>query len=234
MRKTSVCRFVLFLAAVLVVGQPNLLFADGTSKLNESAQVLREIESIPEKGIPPQLFRNAYAIAVIPGLIKAGFIAGIRYGTGVLSINQGGKWSNPLFISMGGGSIGFQAGAESTDIVLVFKTPRGIEAIKKGKFTLGADIAVAAGPVGRHAEASTDVQLRAEIYAYSRSRGLFGGVAIEGAVLQIDHDANGQFYGSKGWNPDDILAARVKAPVAANNFKKLLQTYSGSGGKKHR
>lgn len=231
-RKKKVSVLFLLIAAAAMLLQPIPALADANSKLAEASAVLQEIMAIPETGIPPQLFRNAYGIAVIPGLIKAGFIVGGRYGTGVLSVNNGGHWSNPVFISMGGGSVGFQIGAESTDIILVFKTARGIQAIKNGKFTLGADLSVAAGPVGRHAEAGTDVQLKAEIYSYSRSRGLFGGVAVEGAVISVNDDANAAFYGKKGNNSDDILAGRVKASGEAAHFKQVLQRYSGGKGKK--
>jgi len=234
MRWNLLVRFLPLFAAALMALQPAVaVAANETSKVSDSANVLREIMAIPETEIPPQLFRSAYGIAVIPGLLKAGFIVGARFGSGVLSVNRGGKWSDPVFISMGGGSFGFQIGAQSTDIILVFKTARGVDAIKSGKFTLGADIAVAAGPVGRHAEASTDIQLRAEIYSYSRSRGVFAGVALEGAVLGVDQDADLAFYGPKGANPDDILAGRVKTPQAAVQFKQVLQKNTGtSKGKK--
>ena len=228
MRQKGFSRFILVLAAAALVVQPALSIASEASKLDEATAVLREIMSIPEKEIPPQLFRNAHGIAIIPGLIKAGFFVGGRFGTGVLSVNHGGKWSPPVFIALTGGSFGLQIGAESTDIILVFKTARGIDAIRRGKFTLGADIAVAAGPVGRHAEAATDVELKAEIYSYSRSRGLFGGIALEGAVLQIDRDANISSYGRKGSNPDDILAGRVKASASALRRRMRFSTVRAS------
>ncbi len=229
MRRKGFSRFILVLAAVAMVAQPSLSIASEASKLIEATAVLREIMAIPEKEIPPQLFRNAHGIAIIPGLLKAGFIVGGRYGTGVLSVNHGGKWSTPVFVSLTGGSFGLQIGAESTDIILVFKTQRGIDAIRNGKFTLGADISAAAGPVGRHAEAGTDIQLKAEIYSYSRSRGLFGGIALEGAGLQIDRDADIVYYGKKGANPDDILANRVKAPSEASGFRQALQSHMRGG-----
>ncbi|MHC1724523.1 MAG: lipid-binding SYLF domain-containing protein [Syntrophobacteraceae bacterium] len=218
----------LALAMLTMLAHPDLSSAeDATSKLIQAGEVLREIQAIPEKGIPPQLFRNAYGIAIIPGMLKAGFIGGIRFGTGVLSVNRGGRWSAPVFISMGGGSFGLQIGAQSTDIILIFKTARGIDKIRDGKFTLGADASVAAGPVGRHAEAGTDIQLRAEIYSYSRSRGLFGGVAIEGAALSVDNDKNAAFYG-KPVTADQIFAGKVKEPKAAATYRKSLARYSGA------
>ncbi len=220
-------RFIFILGAAVFFLQPTLGLASEASKLSDSAAVLKEITSIPEREIPPQLLRNAHGIAIIPGLLKAGFLVGARYGTGVLSVNRGGKWSNPVFIMLAGGSFGLQIGAESTDIILIFKTARSVEAITRGKFTLGADISVAAGPVGRHAEAGTDIVLKAEIYSYSRSRGVFGGIALEGAVLEINYDANEAFYGRKGLHPDDIVYGKVKAPAAAGKFRQTLQRYLG-------
>jgi len=223
MKKNAISGIALLMAAFFAT-QPDLSLADA-SKLNDAGAVLREIQAIPETEIPPELFRNTQGIAIIPGLIKAGFIVGARYGTGVLAANLGGRWSAPVFITMGGGSFGFQIGAESTDIVLVFKTARSMQAFRSGKFTLGGDVAVAAGPVGRHAEAATDIELQAEIYAYSRSRGLFGGVAIEGAVLAVDDAENAAFYG-KAVSADEILAGRIKGPEEAASFSGLLQQYS--------
>jgi lipid-binding SYLF domain-containing protein len=223
MRKTNLGAIVLLMGALLAA-LPNISWAD-VYRLDDASAVLREVQAIPETQIPPELFRNANGIAIIPSLLKASFIFGARYGKGVLVANRGGQWTAPVFITMGGPSFGLQAGAESTDIILIFKTERSIQAFRSGKFTLGADVAVAAGPVGRHAEAATDIELRAEIYAYSRSRGLFGGVALEGAVLAIDDDTDAAFYG-RAVNADEILSGRVKAPRAAAAFIDLLQQYS--------
>jgi lipid-binding SYLF domain-containing protein len=163
MRATSL---VLVFAALILfsVAVPSAM-AEGKEgeKVESAATVLDEIMGIPEKGIPPSLLRDAEGIAIVPGLIKVGFVVGGRYGTGVLSIREkNGEWSSPVFVSLAGGSVGWQIGAESTDVVLVFKTRKSIDGIMKGKFTLGADAAVAAGPVGRRAEAATDEKLKAE------------------------------------------------------------------------
>jgi len=163
-----------------------------TATVEEACEVVDALAAIPLKGIPPALFKDAQAIAIIPRVIKAGFLIGGRYGRGVFLVREkGDSWSPPTFISITGGSFGFQAGAQSTDLVLLFKSRAGVERILKGKgkVTLGADLAVAAGPVGRQAEAATDAQLRAEIYSYSRSRGLFAGLALEGAALLVDSAA---------------------------------------------
>ncbi|MBC8207806.1 MAG: lipid-binding SYLF domain-containing protein [Desulfobulbaceae bacterium] len=164
-------------------------------KVHEATVVLNEMSAIPEKSIPPTLLANSYGIIVIPGLIKAGFGIGGRYGTGLLiTRDPKGGWYYPIMVTLTGGSIGWQIGVQSTDVILVFKNPRSIEAIQKGKFTLGADASIAAGPVGRHAEAATDITLKSEIYSYSRSRGLFAGFALEGAVLSIDHESTWNLY----------------------------------------
>jgi lipid-binding SYLF domain-containing protein len=198
------------------------------AKIEDATAVLKQIVSIPEKNIPPALLRNAGGIAIIPGVIKAGFILGGRYGTGVLMVrNEQGGWSYPSFISLTGGSVGWQIGVESIDIILVFKHRRSIDKIVHGKFTLGADASVAAGPVGRQASAATDVQLKSEIYSYSRSRGLFAGLALEGAALQIDEEDNDALYGSKGRNVSNILNDQVttKHPEV-QKLRNLLSEYT--------
>jgi lipid-binding SYLF domain-containing protein len=199
----------------------------GTSKVNDSIDVLEQIMSIPEKGIPPALLKNAHGIAIIPGVIKAGFIIGGKHGTGIVVVRENGGWSNPAFVSITGGSVGWQIGAESTDVILVFKTRRGIDSLLKSKFTLGADAAVAAGPVGRQAGAGTDVQLKAEIYSYSRSRGLFAGISLEGASLKIDDEADDAFYGRDGLRARDIFSDRqLKAPAVVKRLRKVLEKYA--------
>lgn len=198
------------------------------AKINDAIEVLEQIEKIPEKEIPPALLNNAGGIAIIPSVIKAGFIIGGRCGTGVLLMrDKDGRWNDPTFISLTGGSMGWQIGVESIDVILVFKSMRSIENIVKGKFTLGVDASIAAGPVGRQAEAATDVQLKSVIYSYSRSKGLFAGLALEGAALQVDDEANAVFYGSEDIRARDILSNEVPStPPAADTLKKLLGEYT--------
>lgn len=163
-----------------------------TATVEESTEVVDALAAIPLKGIPPALFKDAQGVAIIPGVFKASFIFGGRYGRGVFLVREmNNSWSPPLFVTITGGSFGFQVGAQSTDLILLFKTKASVDRILKGKdkITLGADLAVAAGPVGRQAEAATDAQLRAEIYSYSRTRGLFAGLALEGAALHVDSTA---------------------------------------------
>jgi lipid-binding SYLF domain-containing protein len=166
------------------------------ARAQNAVRVLDDIQAIPESAIPDKLLDEAHAIVVVPDSIKAGLVIGGRRGHGLLSVKRAdGTWSNPSFVSLTGGSIGFQAGVQSADIVLVFRSDRGLESIVNGKFTLGADAGVAAGPVGRNASASTDGEMKAEIWSWSRARGLFAGVALDGAVLAIDDAANEAVYG---------------------------------------
>jgi len=193
-------------------------------RIDAATEVLEQMSAMPEKSIPPSLLSNAYAVAVIPNVIKAGFVLGGSYGKGILVVRQpGGRWSNPVFIGLGAGSIGWQAGAQSSDIVLVFKSRRGVDNIAKGKLTLGADANVAAGPVGRRTEAATDGRLKAEIYTYARNRGLFAGVSLEGAWLRMDDKANRAFYGGEPVSAAKILNdEHMPTPAGARQFIKVL------------
>ncbi|MGJ4730816.1 lipid-binding SYLF domain-containing protein, partial [Luteimonas sp. SDU101] len=179
-------------------------------------RVLNEVQGIPESAIPDKLLDEARAIVVVPDTLKVGLVLGGRRGHGLLSVKSpDGTWSNPSFVKLTGGSIGFQAGVQSSDVVLVFRNDRSLESIVNGKVTLGADAGVAAGPVGRNAAAATDGQLKAEIWSWSRARGLFAGVALDGAVLQIDNDANQLVYGA-GTTPRMIFEGRAgQAPSDA-------------------
>lgn len=217
--------------AALLIGllpQSSLAAAKATAKVVEAANVLEQIMAIPESAIPPSLLQNAYGIAIVPGVIKAGFFIGGRYGTGVVCVRDAtGAWSNPSFVSLAGGSFGWQIGAQSTDVILVFKSPRSIEGMMKGKFTLGADAAVAAGPVGRRVEGATDITLQAEILSYSRTRGFFAGVSLEGSALQIDDKANATYYGRTYVRPGDIFSNHgIAAPESARRLRQALGTYA--------
>lgn len=196
-------------------------------RARNAVRVLSEIMAAPDKRMPAHLIEKAEAIAVIPDVVKAGLVLGGRHGKGLISVRSpDGTWSNPSFISITGGSFGFQAGVQSTDVVLVFRSKRGVDSIVNGKFTLGADAAVAAGPVGRNAQASTDGQLKAEIYSYSRSRGLFAGVALDGSVISIDHDANQATYG-RNMTPRRIFEGGVNVvPESVIDFRDRLEEYS--------
>lgn len=171
--------------------------SDPFEAVRQSEQVLSDLISIPGRQIPHRLLAQAQGVAIIPNVTKIGFIAGVRRGHGVLMVRDAeGEWSLPQFLTLTGGSVGWQAGIQATDVVLIFNTRKGVDGLMKGKFTIGADASVSAGPIGREAEAATDLGLRTEIYSYSRSRGLFLGVSVEGSALEIDHFAHAEFYGS--------------------------------------
>ena len=193
-------------------------------RVADAADVLEQLLRIPEKSIPPALLSRAYAVAVIPNVVKIGFGIGARRGRGILVVRQDDdSWSNPAFITMTGGSIGWQVGAQSTDVILVFRTRKGVESIANGKFTLGADASVAAGPVGRQASVATDIRFQAEVVSYSRNRGLFAGVAFEGAGVTMDRKSNAAFYGSSSMTPEQIFVSSPNiAPDIANEFVQLL------------
>lgn len=204
-----------------------------TKRVESATEVLSKIMEIPESAIPPALLADAQGIAIIPGVIKVGLFVGGQYGRGVLVVRgPGGAWSNPVFITLMSGSIGWQIGAESTDFVIVFKTPRSIEGIMKGQYTLGAEAAAAAGPVGRSVKASTDIELKAEIYSYSRSRGLFAGVSLEGSSLQVDDKSNAAYYEKEEVRPTGILSGKeVKPPAGAEKLKTTLEKIAPAAAK---
>lgn len=202
--------------------------ASEIKKVDDAVRVLDEMMKESDKGIP-MVFEKCAGIAILPNVIKAAYIVGGRHGNGVIAVRgRDGRWSDPLFIGITGGSLGWQIGVQSADVILVFRTPQSVENIRRGKFTLGADAGVAAGPLGRSAEASTDAQLKAEIYSYSRSRGLFAGLSVQGASLYVDGDANQGFYGVKGIGPQEIIDGKVgNVPDAAGRLKSALGKYTG-------
>ncbi len=204
------------------------------TRVASATDVMSQIMQIPEKSIPPALLEGAQGLAIVPGVIKLGFVVGGQYGRGVLVVREkDGSWSRPVFITLTSGSVGWQIGAESTDFVLVFKTRKSVDGVLNGKFTLGADAAVAAGPVGRRAEAATDIKLGAEIYSYSRNRGLFAGVSLEGSALQVDDTADAAFYGREGIRGSEIVSGTglKTTPEVAEKLDRTLVRYSGPAQK---
>ncbi|MDJ0794469.1 MAG: lipid-binding SYLF domain-containing protein [Woeseiaceae bacterium] len=193
-------------------------------RVADAADVVDQLSRIPEKSIPPNLLSRAYAVAVVPGVVRAAFGVGARRGKGVIVVRQDdNSWSNPAFVTLTGGSLGWQIGAESTDVILVFKTRKGVDGIANGTLTLGANASVAAGPLGRTTSAATDIEFQAEVYSYSRSRGLFAGIALEGAGVTMDRKANAAFYGSTSMTPEKIFVSSPNiAPDIANTFVQVL------------
>ncbi len=189
--------------------------------MRESFVVLNEIMAIPVNGIPLNMLSDAQAVAIIPNVIKGSFVIGARHGNGVVMIrDENGGWHAPVFISLTGGNIGWQVGVQATDVVLVFKTRKSVEGLLTGRMTLGADAAVAAGPVGRQAAAATDSGLGAQIYSYSRSRGLFAGVSFDGSVIRTDTIANAAYY--RAATP----GGPVIIPAAAQQLGDLVIRYT--------
>jgi lipid-binding SYLF domain-containing protein len=196
-----------------------------------ATEVLDDLQAMPDERIPDALLAHAYGIAVIPDVTKVAFIFGGRHGNGVLAVRDtlNSAWSNPTFIALTGGSWGFQAGAQSSDIILVFTTKSGIEGIAGGRLTLGADASVAAGPFGRQGAAATDLNFNAEIYSYARTRGLFGGISVDGSVIAIDKSANGAFYGKSGVTATEIFSGQAPAaPATAQRFLDRLAQVTGT------
>ncbi|MBS0014015.1 MAG: lipid-binding SYLF domain-containing protein [Desulfobacterales bacterium] len=224
---TGYAGWIMAAAAVCVLIAGNPAAADNSREvkiIQNSIEVLEDLRAIPENRIPPALLGEAEAIAVIPSVYKLGFIIGGRYGSGVVAVrDDAGNWNNPFFIKLYGGSIGWQIGAQSTDLVLVFKSRKAIDQIKNGRFTVGADASVAAGPVGRQAGAATDVTLKSEIYSYSRSRGAFAGLSLEGAALQTDHTATWNLY-EETVDRIDVLR---EVPESVLLYKDMLNKYVG-------
>jgi len=193
--------------------------------VGKATEVLRGFAGLTIRQIPPAMLVEAEAVIVVPELIKAGFIIGGRHGRGVLlTRDQNRQWSNPLFLTITGGSVGWQAGVQSTDIVLVFRTRKGLDSMLRGEaFTLGADAGVAIGPVGRRAEAATNARLGAEIYSYSRSRGLFAGVSVEGSEVRIDVAGSAAYYGLPIGSPDTIMqGSSQRTPEGALQLRSML------------
>ena len=202
---------------------------DEIKRLNNATTVLDEIMGAADKAVPRSVMEKAEGIAVFPSLIKAGIGIGGQRGHGVLSVrNKNGGWSNPAFLTITGGSIGAQFGVQAIDLVLVINNQRGLEQLVKNQFKVGADAGVAAGPVGREASASTDIQLRAQILSYSRSRGLFAGVTLNGSTINQDRDANERFY-TIGYRTGQIVFDGMGTPTdaaAVDSWKTTLTKYA--------
>ena len=200
-------------ASSVAVAQP----ADSSesARLRQAVTIFNEIMSAEDKSIPQAILGKAEGIAIFPNTIKGGFVVGGMRGRGVISARTASGWSAPAFMTLTGGSIGLQIGGQAADLILVIMQRRGLESLVRNQFKLGADAAVAAGPVGRDAQASTDLQLRAEILSYSRARGLFAGVTINGSTLRADRDANERFYGKRVETAQIVLQgeADTRAPV---------------------
>jgi lipid-binding SYLF domain-containing protein len=196
---------------------------DDVKRTHKAAEVFKDIMNTPDQGIPHDLLESAKCIAIIPGEVKFAFIFGANYGRGLATCRTRHGWSAPMFVAIDGGSVGYQIGGSSTDLVMLFMNDHALQSLLSDKFKLGADASVAAGPVGRNATAATDLKLNAEILSYSRSKGVFAGVSLDGAVVQTDKSGDQAMYGHDV-DRHEILSGKVAVPVSA---RQLLHELSG-------
>ena len=197
-------------------------------RLADSATMFKEIMDTPDRSIPRDLLKSAECAVLVPGMKKAGFIVGAKYGRGFATCRTPKGWSAPVAMRVEGGSVGFQIGASETDIILLVMNKRGMDRLLSSKFTLGAEASVAAGPVGRESQAQTDLTLKAEILSWSRSRGVFAGIALQGATLRADSDTDKDVFG-KVVDRAEVLNGKVDTPPAAEALVSTLNRYSGVG-----
>jgi SH3 domain-containing YSC84-like protein 1 len=214
-------------AGVLSAGM--LLAKDNAAeRLNESAVVMKEVMATPDKAIPQELLQSSQCVVIVPGMKKAAFIIGGKYGKGFILCREasGVGWSAPAAIMVEGGSFGFQIGGSETDVVMLVMNKGGVEKLLSSKFTLGADASVAAGPVGRTSAADTDLKMHAEILSYSRARGLFAGIALNGATLRPDEGTNKDLYGSNVTNREIVTGAKIKKSAAGSKLTLTMNSFS--------
>ena len=195
-----------------------------TERVKAASQVLEEIQGAPDTRIPDEVMGSADCVAVVPSMLKAGFMFGARYGRGVASCRTPKGWSDPAFFTIEGGSFGLQIGGQAVDLIMLVMNHKGMENLLSSKFKLGADASVAAGPVGRHAAADTDWKMRAQVLSYSRARGVFAGLELNGAVLRVDQDSTREFYGSM--QPFSTTLRTVSSPPAALPFLQDLAKWA--------
>ena len=225
-------RFIALLACTMALALPAAAGADDKTdkRLNEATAVLESFTGLEEKGIPGWMLERAYGIVVAPNVFEIAVLGGGRGGRGVMAVrNADGSWSDPVLLNLYGGSFGFQFGMQMTDVVLVLMSRKSVEGISGGKFTLGVDASVAAGPIGRTASANTDPMLKAQVLSYSRSEGVFLGVAFEGTVIAVDDGANASAYGVSGILASQVLDGSIGTPSAsAEAFRAALTRATAS------
>lgn len=216
----------LILAATLLAPTFGLMAETAQERLRDSAEVFHEIMATPDKGIPQDLLAKASCVVIVPGMKKGAFIVGGQYGKGFTICHKDGVgWGAPAAVRVEGGSFGFQIGGSSTDVVMLIMNERGMRELDKDKFTLGADASIAAGPVGRTASAGTDAYMSAEILSWSRAKGLFAGIALNGATMRPDMDDNKELYGQR-LNSKEVLTAGMAPPEAAHQLIAELDRYA--------
>jgi lipid-binding SYLF domain-containing protein len=201
-----------------------------SDRVQASAEVLNEIQSAPDSGIPQEILSRSECVAVVPSMLKGGFIVGAKYGRGVASCRTSKGWSAPAFFTVTGGSFGFQIGGQAVDLVMLIMNNDGMQHLLSSQFALGADASVAAGPVGRHAEGNTDWKMRAQVLTYSRARGVFAGVSLNGAVMKQDKNSTREFYGHMVTFKAS-LTGEVEPPAPANPFLTTLAKWAQEAAK---
>jgi len=224
-----------FLLLALIITLGSLSFAaDEETKASErmqaAAEVLNDIQGAPDKGIPQEVLGSAECVAVVPSMLKGGFIVGAKYGRGLASCRTEKGWSAPAFFVVAGGSFGFQIGGQAVDLVMLIMNKDGMRHLLSSEFALGADASVAAGPVGRHAEGNTDWKMRAEVLTYSRTRGLFAGVSLNGASIKQDKDSTREFYG-RMVPFKTALTGEIDPPAGSNAFLTSLAQWAQAAAK---
>jgi len=230
MKKLVVVALVVSLCSFALASDEPAQESKASDRVQAAADVLNEIQSAPDSGVPQEILGSAECVAVVPSMLKGGFIVGAKYGRGLASCRTAKGWSAPAFFSVAGGSFGFQIGGQAVDLVMLIMNKDGMKHLLSSQFALGADASVAAGPVGRHAEGNTDWKMRAQVLTYSRARGVFAGVSLNGAVVKQDKNSTREFYGHMVTSKAS-LTGEVDPPAAANTFLTTLAKWAQEAAK---
>jgi lipid-binding SYLF domain-containing protein len=230
MKKILLFALAVSLCSFSFAGDDDTKDTKATDRVEAAADVLNQIESAPDSGIPEEILGRSECVAVVPSMLKGGFIVGGKYGRGLASCRTPKGWSAPAFFTVKGGSFGFQIGGQAVDLVMLIMNQNGMQHLLSSQFALGADASVAAGPVGRHAEGNTDWKMRAEVLTYSRARGVFAGVSLNGAVVKQDKDSTREFYGHMVTSKA-ALTGEVDPPAGANPFLTTLAKWAQQAAK---
>jgi SH3 domain-containing YSC84-like protein 1 len=230
MKKLLLLTLVAALCALCFAADDEAKETKAADRVQAAADVLDDIQAAPDKGIPQEVLGSAECVAVVPSMLKGGFIVGAKYGRGLASCRTAKGWSAPAFFMLTGGSFGFQIGGQAVDLVMLIMNKDGMKHLLSSEFALGADASVAAGPVGRHAEGNTDWKLRAEVLTYSRARGLFAGVSLNGAVVKQDKDSTREFYGRMVPFRTSLIG-EIDPPAGANAFLTSLAQWAQAAAK---
>jgi len=230
MKKLMVVALFVTLCSLTLAADDQAKESKATDRVQAAADVLNEIQSAPDSGIPDNILSKSECVAVVPSMLKGGFIVGAKYGRGLASCRTPKGWSTPAFFTVKGGSVGFQIGGQAVDLIMLVMNNDGMQHLLSSQFALGADASVAAGPVGRHAEGNTDWKMRAQVLTYSRARGVFAGVSLNGAVVKQDKDSTREFYGHMV-TTKAALTGEVDPPASANAFLTTLAKWAQDAAK---